>query len=391
MTTKFHEITARPGYNEQIDFAYRMHPATALLGPRQCGKTTLAKIYADNRTDWPCPPQNYFDLEDTTALSRLSDPMLTLSSLEGLIVIDEIQRRPDLFPTLRVLIDNKPNQRYLILGSASRDLIQQSSETLAGRIAYIEVTPFSYNEVGSGETLWLRGGFPKAFLAETDAESFDWRKNYIRSYLEIDLPYIGVKVPPANLHRFWMMLAHYHANIFNASEIGCSLGLNHKTIQHYADILSGTFMIRQLMPWYENIGKRQVKSRKIYFRDSGILHNLLDIADKTALLLHPKLGASWEGFALEQIIRYHRADPEECYFWAVHNQAELDLLLFKNGKRLGFEFKYTSMPSVTSSMKIAIDALNLDSLTVIYPGCLTFPLTDKITAYGLQDYLSSPG
>ena len=359
----------------------------ALLGPRQCGKTTLAKNYIQLKNK-KFPEENYFDLEDTTDLARLAYPKMMLESLKGLIVVDEIQRRPELFPTLRVLVDKNPkSQRYLILGSASRDLIQQSSETLAGRIGYLELTPFSYMETKNTQKLWVRGGFPRSYLAKDEQKSQLWREDYIRTFLERDIPSLGIQVPARELRRFWMMLAHYHGNLFNASEIGRALGLNHKTVQRYLDILTGTFMMRELQPWFENISKRQVKASKIYFRDSGIFHTLLGVANHSALLTSPKIGASWEGFALEEIIRFHQARIEECYFWSTHGEAELDLLIIKNGKRLGFEFKYTDAPKMTKSMVIAQEDLKLDKLFVIYPGKLRFPVGRNIEAVGLETYL----
>lgn len=367
----------------QLDKALKGFPVIALLGPRQCGKTTLVKQYASQDT----PFLHHFDLEDPDDLARLNAPKLALENLSGLIVIDEIQRRPELFPLLRVLVDQQKNRKFLILGSASRDLIKQSSETLAGRIRYIEVTPFSYFEVDHLEKLWLRGGFPNSYLAQNDESSNDWRSAYITTFLERDIPNLGIQIPPRTLRRFWIMLAHYHGSLFNASEIGTSLGIAHTTARHYLDILTGTFMIRELTPWIENIKKRQIKSPKIYFRDSGIFHSLLGIHDMNALQHHPKLGASWEGLALEEIIRAHHAEPEECYFWGIHNQGELDLLIIKNGKRLGFEFKYSDAPRLTSSMQLAQDTLKLDKLTVIYPGNSHYALTKDIKVMGLENYL----
>ncbi|MCH9626694.1 MAG: hypothetical protein S4CHLAM2_03220 [Chlamydiales bacterium] len=375
----------RQAWLKRVDSAFKVHPVVALLGPRQCGKTTLSQQYTRQHS---IPPQNHFDLENPNDLARLRDPVLTLSKLSGLIIIDEIQRIPDLFPALRVLVDRRElKQRYLILGSASRDLIRQSSETLAGRIGYLELTPFSLQEAPAQTKLWLRGGYPRSYLADNESISADWRKAFIRTYLERDIPSLGIDIPSENLRRFWMMLAHYHGSIFNASELGRSLGFTHKTIQRYADILAGTFMIRQLRPWFENLGKRQVKSSKIYLRDSGVLHTLAGINNQEELLVHPKLGSSWEGFALEEVIRFHQAESEECYFWATHQQAELDLLICKNGKRSGFEFKYSGSPKLTRSMQIALHDLKLDSLTVIYPGKVDYPLSEAIDVIGLESYL----
>ncbi|HLB42386.1 MAG TPA: ATP-binding protein [Gammaproteobacteria bacterium] len=376
----------RTHYLERINQAFKIHKVVALLGPRQCGKTTLANDYI-SRNSFLFTGKNYFDLEKNTDLARLAHPQLSLESLEGLIVIDEIQRIPELFPTIRVLVDHIKTQRYLILGSASRDLLKQSSETLAGRIQYIEVTPFSYEETHHANHLWLRGGFPLSYLADNDEDSYSWRREYTQTFLERDIPNLGIQIPATQLRRFWMMLAHYHGNIFNASEIGKALGLTHKTIRHYADILVGTFMLRELPPWFENISKRQVKSPKIYFRDSGILHYLLNIANDENLYHHPKLGSSWEGFALESVIRHHEANDSEYYFWATQSGAELDLLIIKNGKRLGFEFKYTDAPKITKSMTIAMNTLKLDKLIVIFPGKESFPLAKTIQACGLEKYL----
>lgn len=369
-------------YLDKIKAAFEVTPIVALLGPRQCGKTTLAKQYVQGS------PENYFDLEDPDDLIRLENSKLTLSRLKNLITLDEIQRLPEIFPLLRVLVDNKKlDQKYLILGSASRELIRQSSETLAGRISYIELTPFNSREVDNLNQLWLRGGFPRSYLANNQTISYAWRKEYIRTYLEQDIQMMGIQVSPENLRRFWMMLVHYHGNIFNASEIGRSLNLSHTTAKNYLDILSHTFMIRELKPWFENIGKRQVKSSKIYFRDSGIMHALLGISDESSLMLNPKLGASWEGFALEEIIRFIGADPLDCYFWATQANAELDLLVHQDGKRLGFEFKYSDMPQMTKSMHIALEDLKLDQLIVIYPGDKSYHPQKNVFICGLNEYI----
>lgn len=367
----------------EIKLQFRVHPICALLGPRQVGKTTLAKMYVKSASQ---DETAFFDLENPFDLARLENPMLTFSRIQSeLIIIDEIQRRPELFPILRVLVDEmKDKQRYLILGSASRDLIRQSSETLAGRIGYIELTPFSMSEVGDASLLWLHGGFPRAFLTPDDEESYLWRQSYITTFLERDIPSLGFQIPPQQMRRFWLMLAHYHGQIFNASEIGRSLGVSDHSVRKYLDILSGTFMVRILAPWFENLEKRQIKSPKIYFRDSGILHALMGIKDNRDLDNHPKLGAFWEGFALEEVIRKFHALPEECYFWGTQSGAELDLLLIKNGKRLGFEFKYTEAPKITASMRIACQDLKLDHLYVVYPGKKSFPMNEQITGCGFE-------
>ncbi len=375
----------RPYYINKIASLSKQFPAVCLLGARQVGKTTLAKQFAEMKGE----PVHIFDLEKDQDLAMLDNPQLAFSQLEGLIVIDEIQRRPNLFPALRVLIDSPPkNQRWLILGSASRELLYQSSESLAGRIAYLEVQPFDYTETHEIENLWLQGGYPQSYLAKSEEDSFEWRRQYTKTFLEQDIPNLGIRIPTANLRRFWMMLAHYHGNIFNAEELARSLGINSKSVKHYFDILSETFMVRQLQPWRENISKRQVKSPKVYFRDSGLLHYLLDIENAGFLRRNPKLGASWEGFALEEIIRCSRVEAESCYYWATHQEAELDLLMFHHGKRLGFEFKHTDAPKLTKSMRVAFEDLKLDELIVIYPGTREYLLAEKIRVVSLSDYLS---
>jgi len=373
----------RDSYLKEINMHFGVHPVCALLGPRQVGKTTLAKMYAKtyNSND-----VHFFDLENPLDLARLNNPMLALSDLsESLIVIDEIQRKPELFPVLRVLVDQEEkNRKFLILGSASRDLIKQSSETLAGRIGYIELPPFSLFEVKESKKLFLRGGFPRSYLASSNEKSFLWRSNYISTFLERDIPNLGFEIPPQQMRRFWTMLAHYHGQIFNASQLSRSLGISDTTVRKYLDILAGTFMVRTLSPWFENLKKRQVKSPKIYFRDNGILHTLVGIENEKQLHVNPKLGAFWEGFALEEIIRTLKLSTQECYFWATQAKAELDLFIIKGGKRLGFEFKYVDAPKTTKSMHIAIQDLKLDHLGIVYPGNKIFPIRKNITAYGLE-------
>lgn len=374
----------RPGYIEKIRSQFDVHPVVALLGPRQCGKTTLARMYAEHVAE----PVTRFDLEDPTDLAALAQPRLALSELRGLVVIDEIQRLPDLFPVLRTIVDRPDNaMRLLILGSASRDLIRQSSETLAGRIGHIELTPFSMAETGARmcDTLWLRGGFPKSCLAAGDAASFQWRKDYVATFLERDLPQLGIAIPAPTLRRFWMMLAHYHGQVVNFSEIGRSFGVADTTVRRYLDLLSATFMVRQLQPWHANVGKRQVKSPKLYFRDSGLFHFLMGIANRDALHRHPKLGPSWEGFAMEQIIRMHDAAPEDAYFWASHGGAEVDLLIIQEGAPIAYEIKYTERPRTTRSMHTAIETLGLKELRVAYPGEKSFPLHENIRAVGIGE------
>lgn len=368
----------RAHFIEQINFHFSIHSICALLGPRQVGKTTLAKQYAQQFSS-----VHFFDLENPFDLARLENPMLTLSNINSdLIIIDEIQLRPELFPVLRVLVDEKP-RKFLILGSASRDLLNQSSETLAGRIGYLELTAFSLEETSDDKKLWLRGGFPRSYLAESDPKSYAWRQAYIITFMERDVPSLGFNVSPVVMKRFWMMLAHHHGTILNASELGKSLDITHHTARKYLDILAGTFMVRQLQPWFENISKRQVKSPKIYIRDSGILHALFGLTSYESLQTYPRLGASWEGFALEEIIKQHHLQSDECFFWSTQGGAELDLLMIKDGKRIGFEFKYTDYPKLTKSMHIAYADLKLDHLYVVYPHHQTFPMAPGITALGL--------
>lgn len=370
---------------KRISSELRVSKVVALLGPRQSGKTTLARRFA-GISDLPFDAGlNYFDLEDPAHQERLRNPKLALGNLRGLVVIDEIQLRPELFPVLRVLVDREASEaRFLILGSASRDLIRQGAETLAGRIGFVEVTPFGMPETSEADRLWIRGGFPPSFLAGSEADSWKWRANYIRTFLERDIPALGIQIPAAALRRFWTMLAHYHGQRFNASEIGKSLGVADTTVKRYLDILTGTFMVRRLTPWFENLGKRQVKTPKIYFRDTGILHNLMGIPDMAAMVVHPKLGASWEGFALEQTIRLSGAAEEEVFFWGVHNQGELDLLLIRDGKRHGFEVKYTDRPGLTASLKLSIECLKLDRIDIICPGNTCYPLAEGIHVTGLD-------
>lgn len=371
-------------YIDQISKQLSVHTICALLGPRQVGKTTLAKMYLAKHNH---EKVLFLDCENPLHLAKLENPMLTLGKLSNqLIVIDEIQLLSEFFPVLRVLADDfEAKRKFLILGSASRDLIQHSSETLAGRIGYIEVCPFSLDEVNNGQNLWLRGGFPRSFLANSDEESILWRQAYIKTFLERDIPSLGFQIPAQQMRRFWLMLAHYHGQVFNASELARSFGVSNHTIRRYLDILIGTFMVRMLTPWFENLGKRQVKTPKIYFRDSGILNALIGIHSEHDLEFHPRLGSFWEGFALEEVILQLRAEPEECFFWAKPSGAELDLLIIKNGRRLGFEFKYADYPKVTSSMHTCLIELKLDHLYVIFPGKESFLLSEKITAQGLED------
>ena len=376
----------RSSLHKRVQELLRTFKVVALLGPRQSGKTTLARQIVSRLPDFSTE-QNYFDLEDPLHLDRLENPKLALERLSGLVVIDEIQRRPELFPVLRVLADrpDAPAQ-FLILGSASRDLIRQGSETLAGRIAFVEVTPFALSEVGLGDLdkLWLRGGFPLSFLAGDDASSAQWREHYIRTFLERDVPALGIQIPPTALRRFWLMLVHYHGQIFNASDLGRSLNVADTTVKRYLDLLAGTFMVRRLPPWFENIGKRQVKTPKIYFRDSGLLHRLAGINLLDQLHTWPRLGASWEGFALEETLRVADASEEEAYFWSVHGQGELDLMVLKNGKRLGFEFKFADSPKITPAIRMAQSCLKLDQVNLVCPGSMSHLLDDQVRVTGLN-------
>lgn len=370
----------RPDCLKTIATAVKRAPVTTLLGPRQCGKTTLARIYGDERN------ATYFDLESLPDQRRLQNPELMLGSLQGLVVLDEIQAMPHLFSVLRVLVDRPENKaRFLILGSAAPHIIKNASETLAGRTEFVELSGFNLKEAGndSSEKLWLRGSFPLSYLAQNNDDSLAWRNNFIRTFLERDIPQLGITIPAAAMRRFWTMLAHFHSQPLNASEIGRSLGLNDKTIRSYLDILTGTFMIRQLQPWYENLSKRQVKAPKIYFRDSGLLHALLDIQDMHALMGNPRLGASWEGFALEQVLQITR--PAESYFWATHSGAELDLFFIKNGKRIGVEFKFNEAPTISKSMRVALHDLSLSHLWVVYPGRYFYPVDEHITVLPLEN------
>lgn len=376
----------RKDYLNKISNALQQFKVCALLGPRQCGKTTLALRYT-NYLQQQGKSFHFFDLEDPDHLNALDNPKLVFERLDGLIIIDEIQRKPELFQIIRVLVDHHQKQ-FLILGSASQHLIRQSSETLAGRIIYIEICPFRLNEVGSTDTLWLRGGFPLSFLASSDEDSQNWLKAYIKTFLEQDIPSFGFEINPQLIRRFWNMLCGYHANIFNASELGQSLDLNHKTTKRYLDILTGTFMMRALHPWFSNINKRQVKQPKVYFRDSGIFHSLMNIRSINELLLNAKLGASWEGFAMEEIISHFKADPEDCFFWATHSGAEIDLLINSHNGLQAFEFKFTSSPKITRSIQAAITSLNLDRVYIVVPSDVEYPLSEQVWVKGLNKICS---
>lgn len=370
---KRHEIFKR------LERSLKQNAVTALLGPRQSGKTTLARLLASSYKS------HYFDLKSPVDMAHLENPLRALERLKGIVVIDEIQRRADLFELLRVLSDRKPlPARFLILGSASFELIRHSSESLAGRIGLIDMGGFSASEVGKGqvERLWFRGGFPRSFLAKSNSESQAWRENFVRTFLERDIPQLGIKIPALTLRRFWTMVAHDHGQTWNGSEIGGSLGIAHTTARQYLDLLTGAFVLRQVGPWFENVGKRVVKSPKVYLRDSGLLHSLLRINEFKTLESHPKLGASWEGFVIEQIV--NGMGERDIYFWATHAGAELDLIVIRRGKRWGFEIKYADAPKLTRSMKIAKKDLNLDHLWIIYPGKDNYPLENKVDCIGLN-------
>lgn len=361
-------------------------PVTGILGPRQSGKTTLARqLSADH----------FFDLENPRDAAMLAEPQLALEPLSGLIVIDEIQRASDLFPLIRYLVDGHPDQRYVILGSASRDLIRQSSESLAGRVAYHELAGFRLGDVGSAHwrDLWLRGGLPRAYTAATDEDSHLWREQYVATFLERDIPQLGIGIPAPTLRRFWTMLCHYHGQILNYAELARAFGISDMTVRRYVDILEGTFMVRLLQPWHVNLGKRLVKRPKLYLRDSGLLHALLAIRSLQDLATHNKLGASWEGFALEVAARAIGKRQEELAFWATHSGAEVDLFWQEHGKHWGVELKYADAPRLTRSMAVAVEDLALEHLWVVYPGDRTYALADKVSTLplvGIGDRWSYP-
>ncbi|HAZ08859.1 MAG TPA: hypothetical protein DCZ01_10145 [Elusimicrobia bacterium] len=370
----------RPDLLQRIRRSVKDHSVTALLGPRQCGKTTLARELHRQMKG------SFFDLENRQDLARLQDPVRALGDLRGLVVLDEVQKQTDLLETLRVLADRRPRRAsFLILGSASPDLMHHSSQSLAGRVHFIDMQGFDLAEAPHLDRLWLRGGFPSSYLAASGSKSFEWREDFLKTFLERDIPQWGIRVPAATLRRFWGMLAHYHGQTWNASEIASSLGTAHTTTQHYLDILTGAFMVRQLPPWHENMGKRLVKAPKVYIRDSGLFHSLMSLETKDGLYAHPKFGASWEGFALEHLIR--RVPDRHAYFWGTHAGAELDLLIDRDGKRWGFEFKVSEAPSVTKSMRIALKDLKLQRLWVVYPGSHRFAMSDLIEAIPLAQAL----
>ncbi len=378
-------MIARLRVLESVRQALRRSPIAVLTGPRQCGKTTIAREFVDEDS------ANYFDLEDPGSLARLDEPMTALRPLEGLVVIDEVQRRPDLFPILRVLADRRGNPaRFLILGSASGELLRQSSESLAGRVEHLAIGGFSLAELGaeSADKLWLRGGFPLAYLARTDEDSAAWRKQFVQTLLERDLPRWGVRVPAVALLRFWTMVAHYHGQNWNAAEPARALGVNESTCRSYLDLLTDALVLRQLQPWHANLKKRQVKAPKVYVRDSGLLHQLLGLDTAKALLGHPKIGASWEGFAIEQVLVSEAHD--EAWFWGTHQGAEIDLLLRRGDRLYGVECKRADAPRMTPSMRNALVDLGLERIAVVHPGTRRYPIADKVEAVPLET-LAEPG
>lgn len=376
------KIIPRPHALARLTEAFRTFPVVGLLGPRQCGKTTLARQFSEDL------PTTLFDLEDPVDVRRLSAPMTVLETLSDLVIVDEVQRMPELFELIRVLVDRPGNPaRYLLLGSASPDLVRGVSESLAGRIGFVDLAGFDLGEVGPDEKadLWIRGGFPRSFLAREATSSLRWREDFIRTFLERDIPQLGIGVPAETLRRFWTMIAHYHGQVWNAAQLARSIGSSENTARRYLDILAGAFMVRVLPPWFENIRKRQVRAPKIYLRDSGILHALLGLEDLAQVRGHPKLGASWEGFALEQVLGV--LDTRDAYFWATHGGAELDLMVLRGGKRYGFEFKYQDAPGPTRSMRTATEDLGLDHAWVVYPGSKSYTLDERLSVVPVGDLM----
>ena len=372
----------RTDHLRQLRLLLREFPVVALLGARQVGKSTLARQLAASRRG----PATWFDLENPADLARLADPGLELRPLRGLVVLDEIQRLPNVFPLLRVLADRpRTPARFLVLGSASPELLRQTSETLAGRVAFHELDGFGLREVGDLERLWLRGGFPLSYLARSVAASRRWRDGFIRTFLARDVPELGSLVPSATLRRFWTMLAHWHGQLWNGAEFGRAFGVSHTTVRRYLDLLSSVFVVRQLQPWHENIAKRQVRSPKVYVGDSGILHALLGLTGREEIVSHPKVGASWEGFVIQQIIHLLAAQPEQCFHWSTHSGAELDLMVAAGNRRYGFEVKRTEAPRLTASMRSALATLGLERLDVVHAGTERYRMAPKIRALPAVD------
>ena len=373
----------RPRHEACLRRLLGQFPVVALVGARQVGKTTLARSLVARAKG----PVTFFDLEDPTDAARFADPKLTLEPLDGLVVIDEVHHSEGLFRLLRVLVDRPSNRtRFLVLGSAGPELLRQSSESLAGRIAYHELTPFSVDETGVGsiDRLWIRGGFPPSFLARDDAESATWRTAFVRTFLERDLPQLGITVPSATMRRFWTMVAHFHGNRWNSAELARSLGVSAPTVSSYLDTLADALVVRTLTPWFENLKKRQVKAPKIYLADTGLLHSLLGAGSEAAVLGHPKCGASWEGFAIREAVRILSVDWEDCHYWATHRGAEIDLLAMDGNRRIGVECKRTSAPGMTRSMHSALADLKLDRIYVLCPGTARFRLHERVYAVGLS-------
>lgn len=378
-------VTPRPNYLSQLETAIRRSPVTALLGPRQCGKTTLARLLVGHR------PGAYFDLESEQDMRRLTNPELVLGNLHGLVVLDEVQRQPSLFNVLRVLADRPQTAaRFLILGSASPDLVRGVSESLAGRVEFIELGGFDLSETGiaAWRRLWLRGGSPRSYLAATEANSAAWREGFLRTFLERDVPQLGISTPAAAMRRFWTMLAHWHGQTWNASELGRAMSATDKTMRRHLDLLTGTFMVRQLQPWLENIAKRQVKAPKVFLRDTGLLHTLLGIPNEAALQSHPKVGASWEGFVVEQVLCALR--PESAWFWAAHGGGEVDLLVHVGGRRIGFEVKFNEAPKITQSTRNVVETLRLDQLFVVCPTTHAYPVSSHISVLPATQIVDLP-
>jgi predicted AAA+ superfamily ATPase len=374
-------VIKRARHLQRIRLLLRTAPVVAILGARQTGKTTLARVALGDRRR-----VTRFDLESPHDLERLRDPWLALSPLRGIVLLDEIQRRPDIFPVLRVLVDRpRTPARFVILGSATGELMHQSSESLAGRIAYHELTTLVADEaVGAQAKLWRRGGFPRSFLARSETDSVRWRADFVSTFLERDIPALGLRIPSTTLFRFWSMLAHYHAQVWNGAELARAFAMSESSVRTYLDVLTATFMVRQLAPWHENLAKRQVRSPKVFLADSGLLHSLLGIVTAVQLERHPKVGASWEGFALDSVIARLGVRRDQCFFWSSYQGAELDLFVLVGGKRIGFEIKRTTAPRVTKSMRLALADLRLDRLDVIYEGIDTYPMGDRIRAVPLS-------
>ncbi|MFL6290781.1 MAG: ATP-binding protein [Thermoanaerobaculia bacterium] len=371
---------------DRLSWLFRTFPVVAILGARQVGKTTLARAFAEA---WGGPVA-HLDLESAADLALLGDPELVLGPLRGLVILDEIQRRAELFPVLRVLADRPGSDtKFLVLGSASPDLLRQSSESLAGRLGYHHLRGLALDEVGSSalDRLWLRGGFPRSFLAPGEAESVEWRRSFLQTFLERDLPQLGVRTPAETLRRFWSMVAHYHAQTWNGAEIARAFGIGESSVRRYLDLLTSALVLRQLPPWHTNLAKRQVRAPKVFVEDSGLLHALLGIESSEDLAGHPKVGASWEGFLVKEIVERLNARPEECFFWGTHTGAELDLLIVSGRRRFGFEVKRTAAPRITRSMATVLDDLDLERLDVVHAGRATFPLAEKVRAVAADDLL----